>query len=45
MPAGRVGRLILVKITVAWALTSGVVVYARVCSVDQRWDLDRQLAR
>jgi putative resolvase len=45
VPAERVGRLILVKTTAASSSTSAVVVYARVCSHDQRADLDRQLAR
>jgi putative resolvase len=45
VPAQRVGRLILVKTTAASSSTSGVVVYARVSSHDQRADLDRQVAR
>lgn len=46
MPAQRVGRLILVKTAgSASAAASGVVVYARVSSHDQRSDLDRQVAR
>jgi putative resolvase len=40
VPAGRVGRLILVKTTAASTSASGVVVYARVSSYDQRSDLD-----
>ncbi len=45
VPAERVGRLILVKTTTTAASAAGVVVYARVSSHDQRWDLDRQVAR
>ena len=45
VPDERVGRLILVKTTAADASASGVVVYARVSSHDQRVDLDRQVAR
>jgi putative resolvase len=45
VPAERVGRLILVKTTATSSSTSAVVVYARVCSHDQRADLDRQVAR
>jgi putative resolvase len=45
VPAERVGRLILVKTAAASAAASGVVVYARVSSHDQRADLDRQVAR
>jgi putative resolvase len=45
VPAERVGRLILVKTTVASTSRSDVVVYARVSSYDQRSDLDRQVAR
>ena len=45
VPAQRVGRLILVKTSAASLATSGVVVYARVSSHDQRADLDRQVAR
>ena len=45
VPAERVGRLILVRTAAAADLTAGVVVYARVSSHDQRWDLDRQVAR
>ncbi len=44
VPAQRVGRLILVR-TDAAASGSGVVLYARVSSHDQRADLDRQVAR
>ncbi|MGY1992374.1 IS607 family transposase [Mycolicibacterium fortuitum] len=44
VPAERVGRLILVR-TDAAACGSGVVLYARVSSHDQRADLDRQVAR
>jgi putative resolvase len=44
VPAERVGRLILVKTTATSSSTSAVV-YARVCSHDQRADLDRQVAR
>jgi putative resolvase len=42
VPAERVGRLILVRTTAASVSASGVVVYARVFSHDQRLDLDRQ---
>ena len=45
VPAERVGRLILVKTTALAGSSSGVVVYARVSSHDQRSDLDRQVAR
>jgi putative resolvase len=46
VPAERVGRLILVKAAGSpSAAAAGVVVYARVSSHDQRWDLDRQVAR
>jgi len=46
VPAERVGRLILVRTTPAGEGTAGgVVIYARVCSHDQRADLDRQVAR
>jgi putative resolvase len=45
VPAQQVGRLILVKTTAASPSRSGVVVYARVSSHDQRADLDRQVAR
>ncbi len=44
VPAERVGRLILVRTDLA-APGSGVVLYARVSSHDQRTDLDRQIAR
>jgi putative resolvase len=45
VPAERVGRLILVKAAGSpSAAAAGVVVYARVSSHDQRWDLDRQVA-
>lgn len=44
VPAERVGRLILVR-TDTTASGSGVVLYARVSSHDQRADLDRQVAR
>ena len=46
MPAQRVGRLILVDGPAAQADRSGqTVVYVRVCSADQRSDVDRQVAR
>ena len=45
VPAERVGRLILVKTAAVSLSAGGVVVYARVCSHDQRADLDRQVAR
>ncbi len=44
VPARRVGRLILVEVASATA-TGRTVAYARVCSHDQRGDLDRQVAR
>jgi putative resolvase len=45
VPAERVGRLILVRTAPAGdgAAGGGVVIYARVCSHDQRADLDRQV--
>ncbi|MGH3633499.1 IS607 family transposase [Mycobacterium sp.] len=46
VPAERVGRLILVKTAGSPSGSAAtVVVYARVCSHDQRSDLDRQVAR
>lgn len=46
MPARRVGRLILVEQPREQATEVGkTVVYARVSSLDQRSDLDRQVAR
>jgi putative resolvase len=46
VPAERVGRLILVRTApVGDGAAGGVVIYARVCSHDQRADLDRQVAR
>ncbi|RDZ74993.1 IS607-like element IS1535 family transposase [Mycobacterium tuberculosis] len=46
VPAERVGRLILVKTAAsASAAAAGVVLYARVSSLDRRSDLDRQVAR
>jgi putative resolvase len=46
VPAERVGRLILVRTApVGDGAAAGVVIYARVCSHDQRADLDRQVAR
>ncbi|PWR14081.1 IS607 family transposase [Micromonospora sicca] len=45
VPARRVGGLILVEQPTDAAPVETVVVYARVCSADQRADLDRQVAR
>lgn len=45
MPARRVGGLILVKRPAEPVPAETVVVYARVSSVDQKADLDRQVAR
>lgn len=46
VPAYRVGRLIVIGNPLPAAVGGGVtVVYARVSSVDQRADLDRQVAR
>lgn len=46
VPARRVGRLILVDPPTEHPKEAGkTVVYARVCSSDQRSDLDRQVAR
>lgn len=46
VPAQRVGRLILVNDAAAEAPRRGrTVVYARVSSADQKFDLDRQVAR
>ena len=45
VPAERVGRLILVTTAATGDSAAGVVVYARVCSHDQRSDLERQVAR
>lgn len=47
VPAYRLGRLIMVgePVTGATPATGQTVVYARVSSVDQRADLDRQVAR
>lgn len=46
VPAERVGRLILVRTTLAdEGAAGGVVIYARVSSHDQRADLDRQVGR
>ena len=44
VPAERVGRLILVRATATVDSAKCVLVYARVCSHDQRRDLDRQVA-
>jgi putative resolvase len=44
VPARRVGRLILVDVDEG-AGGGRTVLYARVSSHDQRWDLDRQVAR
>ena len=45
VPARRVGGLILVDALGSAAATGRVAVYARVSAVDQRCDLDRQVAR
>jgi putative resolvase len=47
VPAEEVGRLILVRTAPAGDGTvgGGVVMYARVCSHDQRADLDRRVSR
>ena len=45
VPARRVGGLILVDVPGSAAATGSVAVYARVSSVDQRADHDRQVAR
>jgi putative resolvase len=45
VPAQRVGRLILVRMTPVDESAGGVVIYARVSSHDQRADLDRQVGR
>jgi predicted site-specific integrase-resolvase len=45
VPAHKVGGLILIGEPVVPAASGSTVVYARVSSVDQRLDLDRQVAR
>jgi putative resolvase len=45
VPAQKVGRLILVDMESSESLGGRTVLYARVCSDDQRGDLDRQVAR